>query len=65
MNLAELLRTTTEPLPFAEGDEYYTTEAGRVIWSVWDDVSAELHTKGRTYYSTKEQAEKALKTEKK
>ena len=36
--------------PFREGDEYYsmvTRDDGRteLIWSIWDDVSEEIHDK--------------------
>ena len=29
--------------PFEEGDDYWTIEDGRVVWSCWDWVSEQMH----------------------
>ena len=33
-------------------DTYYTIDDGRIVESVWDDVSAELHTEDKRYFNT-------------
>lgn len=49
--------------PFNEGDDYWTIENNKVIWSSWDDVSEELHdaNPNRVYFKTEEDATLALR----
>ena len=48
--------------PFEEGDDYYTIENGNVIYSVWDDVSEEIHDENpnKIYFSSEEEAKEYL-----
>ena len=48
--------------PFEEGDDYYTIENGKVIYSVWDDVSEEIHDENpnKIYFSSEEEAKEYL-----
>jgi len=46
--------------PFEEGDDYFTIEDGKVVWSCWDDTSEELYDPKKKYYATEEEAERAL-----
>ena len=49
--------------PFEEGDDYYTIENGKVVYSVWDDVSEEIHDENpnKIYFSSEEEAKEYLK----
>lgn len=51
--------------PFSEGDDYYTIDNGKVVWSCWDDVSEELHTPDKKYFASEQEAQKFLNGEKK
>ena len=44
--------------PFNEGDDYWTIENGKIVWSCWDDQSEELYREGYTseYFKTESQA---------
>ena len=48
--------------PFNEGDDYWTIENGKIVWSCWDDQSEELYKEGYTseYFKTEAQAEQSL-----
>ncbi len=52
--------------PFDEGDDYWTIEDGKVVWSCWDYVSEEMHDANpdKIYYMTEESALKKLEDEK-
>ena len=56
------LRNTISKYPFNEGDDYWTIENGKIVWSCWDDQSEELYKKGYTseYFKTEAQAEQSL-----
>tara|TARA_Y100000004_G_scaffold42293_1_gene46244 strand:+ start:223 stop:696 length:474 start_codon:yes stop_codon:yes gene_type:complete len=40
--------------PFNEGDDYWTIEDGRVVWSCWDWVSEQMHDENpnQVYYKS-------------
>ncbi len=48
--------------PFSEGDDYWTIEDGKVVWSCWDDISEELVRENPTqeYFETEEEAKNSL-----
>ena len=48
--------------PFEEGDDYWTIEDGRVVWSCWDYVSEELYDRNpnQVYYKSLIDAKDAL-----
>jgi len=48
--------------PFGEGDDYWTIEDGRVVWSCWDYVSEELYDRNpnQVYYKSLVDAKDAL-----
>ena len=51
------------PHHFEEGDDYWTIEDGKVVWSCWDDVSEEDHENipNRIYYASEMEAKLALR----
>jgi hypothetical protein len=51
--------------PFSEGDDYYTIDNGKVVWSCWDDVSEELHTPDKKYFASEQEAKMYIDGEKK
>tara|TARA_B100001063_G_C16680736_1_gene511599 strand:- start:419 stop:730 length:312 start_codon:yes stop_codon:yes gene_type:complete len=48
--------------PFQEGDDYWTIEKGRVVWSCWDDISEQMHDENpnKAYYKSQREAVKQL-----
>ena len=46
--------------PFEEGDDYWTIQDGQVVWSCWDDISEELYSKNKLYFTSQERAEEFL-----
>ena len=44
--------------PFNEGDDYWTIDKDKVIWSCWDSVSEELHDLNpqKVYFATEQLA---------
>lgn len=48
--------------PFSEGDDYWTIENGKVVWSCWDNVSEELFRENpdKEYFETEEEAKNSL-----
>jgi hypothetical protein len=46
--------------PFKEGDDYYTIVGGDIVHSCWDDISEELYTPDRKYFSSEEEARKFM-----
>jgi len=48
--------------PFEEGDDYWTIEDGRVVWSCWDWVSEQMHDENpnQVYYKSLIDAKDAL-----
>ncbi len=48
--------------PFEEGDDYWTIEHGRVVWSCWDDISEQMHDENpnQVYYKSLVDAKDAL-----
>ncbi len=48
--------------PFEEGDDYWTIENGRVVWSCWDDISEQMHDENpnQVYYKSLVDAKDAL-----
>ena len=46
--------------PFSEGDDYYTIVGGDIVHSCWDDISEELYTPDRKYFSSEEEARKFM-----
>jgi len=48
--------------PFEEGDDYWTIERGRVVWSCWDDISEQMHDENpnKVYYKSFIDAKDAL-----
>ena len=48
--------------PFEEGDDYWTIEDGRVVWSCWDDISEQMHDENpnQVYYKSLIDAKDAL-----
>ena len=48
--------------PFNEGDDYWTIENGKVVWSCWDPVSEEMHREnpGKIYYYSEDEAKISL-----
>jgi hypothetical protein len=49
--------------PFKEGDDYYTIEDGDIVHSCWDDISEELYTPDKKYFSSEEEARKFINKE--
>jgi hypothetical protein len=47
---------------FEEGDDYWTIEEGKVVYSVWDDVSEEIAEKfpSKMYFTSEKSAQQAL-----
>ena len=56
------MKNTILIYPFNEGDDYWTIENGKIVWSCWDDQSEELYIEGYTseYFKTKAEAEQSL-----
>ena len=52
----KFIEADNSPYPFSEGDEHWVEEDGEYIWSVWDDVSEELHDQNpnKQYYTSSE-----------
>jgi len=48
--------------PFSEGDDYWTVEGDKIIWSCWDEQSEELHDDDKLYFATEEEAEQWIIT---
>ena len=48
--------------PFKEGDDYYTIEDNKIVWSCWDSISEEFYRDDphRSLFKTKEQAQKYI-----
>jgi hypothetical protein len=46
--------------PFEEGDDYWTIQDEQVVWSCWDDISEELYSKNKLYFTSQEKAEEFL-----
>ena len=48
--------------PFEEGDDYWTIERGRVVWSCWDWVSEQMHDENpnQVYYKSESDAKDSL-----
>ena len=46
--------------PYSEGDDYYTINNSDIIWSCWDDVSEELHTKDKIYFDSIQDAKQYM-----
>ena len=44
--------------PFSEGDDYWTIDKHKVIWSCWDNVSEQLHDLNpqKVYFATEQLA---------
>ena len=51
--------------PFQEGDDYWTIEKGRVVWSCWDDISEQMHDENpnQVYYKSESEATKQIEHE--
>ena len=49
--------------PFMEGDDYWTIEDGKVIWSCWDDVSEDIFRDNpyKNYFESEVEANNFLK----
>lgn len=49
--------------PFMEGDDYWTIEDGKVIWSCWDDVSEDIFRSNpyKNYFESESEANNFLK----
>jgi hypothetical protein len=49
--------------PFMEGDDYWTIEDGKVIWSCWDDVSEDIFRGNpyKNYFESEAEANNFLK----
>ena len=48
--------------PFKEGDDYYTIEDNKIVWSCWDNISEEFYRDdpNRLLFETKEQAQEYI-----
>ena len=48
--------------PFKEGDDYYTIEDNKIVWSCWDNISEEFYRDdpNRLLFQTKEQAQEYI-----
>ena len=46
--------------PFEEGDDYWTIQDGQIVWSCWDDISEELYSKNKLYFTSQEKAKEFL-----
>jgi len=57
----ELLNKDTV-YPFKEGDDYYTIEDNKIVWSCWDNISEEFYRDdpNRLLFETKEQAQEYI-----
>ena len=58
--IADMAIKQKSKYPFEEGDDYYTIEDGKVVWSCWDDVSEEMHTPDTKYFHTEIEAKNYL-----
>jgi len=49
-------------VPFEEGDDYWVIENGKIVYSVWDDVSEEMHEENpnKKYFRSESEAKKYL-----
>jgi|TARA_B110000093_G_scaffold146113_1_gene158222 hypothetical protein len=49
--------------PFMEGDDYWTIEDGKIIWSCWDDVSEDIFRGNpyKNYFESEAEANNFLK----
>ena len=54
------MKTKNIKYPFKEGDDYWTIEKNQVVWSCWDNISEELFSLDKKYYSTEEEAKNEL-----
>ena len=48
--------------PFKEGDDYYTIEDNKIVWSCWDNISEEFYRDdpNRLLFQTKEKAQEYI-----
>ena len=48
--------------PFNDGDDYYTIEDNKIVWSCWDNISEEFYREdpNRSLFKTKEQAQEYI-----
>ena len=66
LNVIDMLEREEESrrsrYPFEEGDDYWTIEDGRVVWSCWDGVSEQMHDENpnQVYYKSLIDAKDAL-----
>lgn len=56
-NLRELfscLNLTSKKYPFEEGDNYFTIEDNKIVWSCWDEESENMHdaNPNKEYFKT-------------
>lgn len=62
VSIDDIVSITKTNYPFQEGDDYWTIENDRVVWSCWDSESEEMHdiTPNRAYFKTSEEAFKHI-----
>lgn len=55
--------TPPKKYPFEEGDDYWTIEDNKVVWSCWDEISEDLYNMNpnQVYYKTEAEAIQNLK----
>lgn len=60
--VVEFIKEYNKQYPFQEGDDYWTIEKGRVVWSCWDDISEQIHddNPNKVYYKSQREAVKQL-----
>jgi len=46
--------------PFKEGDDYWTIEDNKIVWSCWDDQSEELFNINKMYFKSANDAQNFL-----
>ena len=63
--VVEFIKEHNKQYPFQEGDDYWTIEKGRVVWSCWDDISEQIHddNPNKAYYKSQRDAVKQLNKE--
>ena len=63
--VVEFIKEYNKQYPFQEGDDYWTIEKGRVVWSCWDDISEQIHddNPNKAYYKSQRDAVKQLNKE--
>lgn len=64
--VVEFIKQHNKQYPFQEGDDYWTIEKGRVVWSCWDDISEQIHDENpnKVYYKSQREAVKQLNKKK-